>query len=74
VLAHGYLRRDRILDELVPPDVPIPALAEVLADHQPAMRPQHREMVGDGLRVRRPDADVDEAGAPISRCCGRIAG
>ncbi|WP_082172096.1 AMP nucleosidase [Methylobacterium platani] len=29
VLAHGYLRRDRILDELVPPDVPIPALAEV---------------------------------------------
>ncbi len=29
VLAHGYLRRDRILDEVVPPDVPIPALAEV---------------------------------------------
>ncbi|KQT76706.1 AMP nucleosidase [Methylobacterium sp. Leaf465] len=29
VLAHGYFRRDRILDELVPPDVPVPALAEV---------------------------------------------
>ena len=29
VLAHGYLRRDRILDELLPPDVPLPALAEV---------------------------------------------
>jgi AMP nucleosidase len=29
VLAHGYLRQDRILDALVPPDVPIPALAEV---------------------------------------------
>jgi AMP nucleosidase len=29
VLAHGYMRRDRILDELVPPDVPVPALAEV---------------------------------------------
>ncbi|RTL14729.1 MAG: AMP nucleosidase, partial [Sphingomonadaceae bacterium] len=29
VLAHAYLRRDRILDELVPPDVPVPALAEV---------------------------------------------
>ncbi len=29
VLAHGYLRRDRILDELVPPEVPLPALAEV---------------------------------------------
>ena len=29
VLAHGYLRRDHILDELVPTDVPVPALAEV---------------------------------------------
>jgi AMP nucleosidase len=29
VLAHGYLRRDRILDEVVPPEIPIPALAEV---------------------------------------------
>jgi len=29
VLAHGYLRRDSILDDLVPPEVPIPALAEV---------------------------------------------
>ena len=29
VLAHGYLRQDKILDSLVPPEVPIPALAEV---------------------------------------------
>ena len=29
VLAHGYLRRDRILDDLVPPEMPVPALAEV---------------------------------------------
>ncbi len=29
VLAHAYLRQDRILDALVPPDVPVPALAEV---------------------------------------------
>jgi AMP nucleosidase len=29
VLAHAYLRQDHILDDLVPPDVPIPALAEV---------------------------------------------
>jgi len=29
VLAHGYLRRDRILDGLVPPEIPVPALAEV---------------------------------------------
>ena len=29
VLAHAYLRQDRILDTLLPPDIPIPALAEV---------------------------------------------
>ena len=29
MLAHAYLRQDRILDALVPPDVPIPALAEI---------------------------------------------
>lgn len=29
VLAHGYFRQDRILDALVPPAIPIPALAEV---------------------------------------------
>lgn len=29
VLAHAYLRQDRILDALVPPDVPLPALAEI---------------------------------------------
>ena len=29
VLAHGYLREDGILDDLVPPAIPIPALAEV---------------------------------------------
>jgi AMP nucleosidase len=29
VLAHGYLRRDRILDAAVPPDIPVPALAEI---------------------------------------------
>jgi AMP nucleosidase len=29
VLAHAYFRQDRILDELLPPEIPIPALAEV---------------------------------------------
>ncbi|MBM6595881.1 AMP nucleosidase [Microvirga pudoricolor] len=29
VLAHGYLRRDKILDDAVPPEIPVPALAEV---------------------------------------------
>ena len=31
-----------------------------MADHQPAMRAQHREMVGDVLGVGRPDADIDD--------------
>ncbi len=29
VLAHAYLRQDHILDQVIPPSVPIPALAEV---------------------------------------------
>ena len=29
VLAHAYLRQDHILDDLVPPEIPIPALAEI---------------------------------------------
>ena len=29
VLAHAYLRQDHILDSLVPPEIPIPALAEI---------------------------------------------
>jgi len=38
VLAHGYLRRDRILDGLVPPEIPVPALAEVQLALQAAAR------------------------------------
>ncbi len=29
VLAHAYLRQDNILDSVVPPEIPIPALAEI---------------------------------------------
>ena len=29
VLAHAYLRDDHVLDDLLPPEVPVPALAEV---------------------------------------------
>jgi AMP nucleosidase len=43
VLAHGYLRRDRILDDLVPPEVPIPALAEV----QQALQEAAARVTGD---------------------------
>lgn len=43
VLAHGYLRQDRILDGLVPTDVPIPALAEV----QLALQAAAAKVTGD---------------------------
>lgn len=44
VLAHGYLRQDHILDALVPPEVPIPALAEV----QVALQEAAAHVTGQG--------------------------
>ncbi len=51
VLAHAYLRDDHVLDTVLPPEIPVPALAEVqLALHQAA------EIVtgesGDALKSR----------------------
>ncbi|HVJ35553.1 MAG TPA: AMP nucleosidase [Terriglobia bacterium] len=43
VLAHGYLRQDGILDDVVPPDMPIPALAEV----QVALQEAAAQVTGD---------------------------
>jgi AMP nucleosidase len=43
VLAHGYLRQDCILDAAVPPDIPIPALAEV----QVALQEAAASVTGD---------------------------
>ncbi len=51
VLAHGYLRRDRILDAAVPPEVPVPALAEVQLALQAAARRVTGEE-GDELKKR----------------------
>jgi AMP nucleosidase len=51
VLAHGYLRRDRVLDDLVPIEVPVPALAEVqLALQEAAARVTGER--GDALKRR----------------------
>jgi AMP nucleosidase len=51
VLAHGYLRRDRILDDLVPTEIPVPALAEVqLALQEAAARVTGER--GDALKRR----------------------
>ncbi len=51
VLAHGYLRRDRILDDLVPTEVPVPALAEVQLALQEAAAKVTGER-GDALKRR----------------------
>jgi len=51
VLAHGYLRQDRILDALVPPEVPIPALAEVQVALQDAAANVTGQS-GDTLKAR----------------------
>ena len=51
VLAHGYLRQDRILDSLVPPDIPIPALAEVQVALQEAAAAVTGER-GEALKQR----------------------
>jgi AMP nucleosidase len=51
VLAHGYLRRDRILDGPVPPDVPVPALAEIQLALQEAAAQVTRER-GEALKRR----------------------
>jgi AMP nucleosidase len=54
VLAHAYLRRDRILDDLVPPEVPIPALAEVQVALQEAaarVTGEHGEALKRRLRT-----------------------
>jgi AMP nucleosidase len=51
VLAHAYLRQDGILDELVPPDIPIPALAEVQVALQEAAAKVTGEK-GDRLKNR----------------------
>ncbi len=51
VLAHAYLRRDKILDDLVPPEVPVPALAEVQQALQLAAAKVTNES-GDALKRR----------------------
>jgi len=51
VLAHAYLRHDHILDAILPPAVPIPALAEVQVALQQATAAVTGEK-GDALKAR----------------------
>ncbi len=51
VLAHAYLRQDRILDSLLPPDIPVPALAEIQMALQQAAADVTGEK-GEALKAR----------------------
>lgn len=51
VLAHAYLRRDGVLDDIVPLDVPIPAIAEIQVALATAAANVTGE-TGDGLKKR----------------------
>ena len=51
VLAHAYLRQDHILDTILPPEIPIPALAEVQVALQQATALITGES-GDALKDR----------------------
>jgi AMP nucleosidase len=51
MLAHGYLRQDGILDDVVPPEIPIPALAEVQVALQQAAAAVTGES-GEALKAR----------------------
>ncbi|MBR2268000.1 AMP nucleosidase [Sphingobium sp.] len=44
VLAHAYLRDDHVLDEMLPPEIPVPAIAEV----QVAMASAAEAILGGG--------------------------
>ena len=51
VLAHAYMRRDGILDRVLPPNIPLPALAEV----QQALQDSAAQITGEsgeGLKAR----------------------
>jgi AMP nucleosidase len=51
VLAHAYLREDHILDDIVPPQIPVPALAEVQVALQDAAKSVTGD-TGDALKQR----------------------
>lgn len=54
VLAHAYLRDDHVLDAVLPPDIPIPSIAEVqraLYDATKLVSGRHGEEVKQRLRT-----------------------
>jgi hypothetical protein len=54
VVTHIAVGKHVIAEQLAPPQ------AGAMAEHQPAMRSQHRKVVGDGLGVARTDPDIHQ--------------
>ncbi len=62
VLAHAYMRRDRVLDDCVPLDVPIPAIAEIqvaLQEAAAAVTGERGESLKRRLRTGTVVTDAD---------------
>ncbi len=51
VLAHAYLRDDHVLDSVLPPDIPVPPIAEVQVALQQAAE-EVTEETGEALKAR----------------------
>ena len=70
VLAHAYLRQDKILDRAVPPDMPIPALAEVQVALQEAVARVTGDR-GEALKRRCAPAPSSPTTIATGSCAGR---
>ena len=60
ILADVTMREHVVAEPLRIPE------ARAMPQHQPGVRPQHRDVVGDVPRIGRTDADVDQGNAAIA--------
>jgi hypothetical protein len=60
VLAHIGMRQHIVAERLAV------AQAGTMAEHQPGMRAQHGDVVGDRLGIGRADADIDQRDAAMT--------
>ncbi len=72
VLAHAYLRDDQVLDEVLPPEIPVPALAEVQVALQRAAERVTGES-GDELKQRLRTGTVVSPTTATGSCAIRRA-
>jgi hypothetical protein len=59
VIAHVAMGQNIVAKRLTA------AKAGAVAEHHPGMRPEDGDVVGDGLGIRRADADVDQRDARV---------